>query len=293
MAPETGTTSASQAGVAGDTVNAANVVGAGSVFGAGNTVSVGDMVNAGTVVSTGSVVNAGEAVNVGDAEKAADKVESPRRASKLLGTSIIDPDGDLFLHTAVPESEKPGTWLYRVCSAALRRQSPVWKTMLYGPWSESKPTNGDDWVVQLPEDHYEAMWIILNILHGKFEKVTGLRTHLLYDIMILTNKYDMTSIIRPWCAEWRAIAWDSKKLTDKKVSTSPSGIVRSLYVAWELGDEELFALNLEDLAMRTRMDRAGLLVYQKRDTLNDIDHLGPQDMLGGFDIVVWTDRSSC
>lgn len=91
----------------------------------------------------------------------------------------------------------------------------------------------------------------------------------------------MTSCVRPWCAEWREIAWDSKKLTDK-FSTNPAGMVRLLYMAWELDDEELFALSLEDLALRTKKDTDGLLSYKKRVTLNDIDHLGPQDVLGGF-----------
>lgn len=74
--------------------------------------------------STSHLVDAGDAgdvVNVSDAVKAVDKVESPRRDPKPLGTSILDSDGDLFLNAAHAE----GTWLFCVCSATLRRHSRV------------------------------------------------------------------------------------------------------------------------------------------------------------------------
>jgi hypothetical protein len=33
----------------------------------------------------------------------------------------------------------------------MRRASPVWKAMLFGPWQELKPAHGD-WIADLPED---------------------------------------------------------------------------------------------------------------------------------------------
>ncbi|KAJ4419911.1 hypothetical protein N0V85_000798 [Neurospora sp. IMI 360204] len=98
----------------------------------------------------------------------------------------------------------------------------------------------------------------------------------------------MTSIVRPWCAQWIAVARGPKHLTNESLTSDgllTIGMVRSLYVAWELGDEELFTQRLEDLSLRTRMDSEGRLSYtalgrnQKAVILNDNDYLGPQDAL--------------
>ncbi|KAK1775204.1 hypothetical protein QBC45DRAFT_335844 [Copromyces sp. CBS 386.78] len=163
-----------------------------------------------------------------------------------------DPDGDLTLNVAPREN---GPCSFRVCSATLRRHSPVWKAMLFSPsWMESKPADGENWVVELPEDPAYPMEIILDIIHGRFEGVPqtlGLKD--LRDLLVLTNKYDMTGLVRPWCAQWIQAARQPILDTDD--------ILRSLFIAWELGDEHLFALRLEDIALRTKVDEKGRLYY--------------------------------
>ncbi|KAK3955848.1 hypothetical protein QBC32DRAFT_367509 [Pseudoneurospora amorphoporcata] len=209
-----------------------------------------------------------------------------------------DPDGDLTLNVAPRENEPCS---FRVCSATLRRNSPVWKAMLFGPsWMESKPADGENWVVELPEDPAYPMEIILDIIHGRLEGVPqtlGLKD--LRDLLVLTNKYDMTGLVRPWCAQWIKAA--------RRPILDTDDILRSLFIAWELGDEYLFALRLEDIALRTKVDDKGRFNYtasvptekirsfsdldesddhyitfepsEKDAILEDEDHVGPQDAL--------------
>lgn len=248
------------------------------------------------------VKSATSTTHLRDASEGIEKAESPPAHLQPRTIVDVDPDGDLFLDVAL--DTKGVAYRYRVCSGTLRRHSPVWKTMLFGPWLESKPTNSEEWVVQLPEDPAYPMLIILNIVHGRFADVPqDIRLGNLRDILALTNKYDMTSIVRPLCAQWIAVARRSKNSTEKNSTgdfsfkRSAKNTLRSLYVAWELGDEVLFALRLEELSLRTRMDTEGRLSYatsrrsRKGTTLNDENYLGPQDALGGLalrKIVEWS-----
>ncbi|KAK3307391.1 uncharacterized protein B0T15DRAFT_530089 [Chaetomium strumarium] len=76
---------------------------------------------------------------------------------------------------------------FRVCSAAMRRASPVWKSMLFGPWKEAKPAQGD-WIVDLPED---KPWP-LAMAHGIFEKIPKyLSLQELNELLIHTENYDL------------------------------------------------------------------------------------------------------
>src|SRR5690606_8868525 len=112
-------------------------------------------------------------------------------------TVVFDPDGDLNLRAA--------TTTFKVCSATLRRSSPVWKAMLFGPWKESKPTKntGKKWLIELPEDPPTALKIVLAILHTQVDAVpSAVDVPVFADILVLTDKYDMRKIIWPWIFEW-------------------------------------------------------------------------------------------
>lgn len=127
--------------------------------------------------------------------------------------------------------------------------------MLFNPtWMESKPADGENWVVELPEDPTYPMEIILDIIHGRFERIPqtlGLKD--LRDLLVLTKKYDMTGIVRPWCSQWIQAARNPYLGTDD--------ILRSLLIAYELGDEHLFSLRLEDIALRAKVDEQGRFNY--------------------------------
>ncbi len=84
---------------------------------------------------------------------------------------VLDSEGDLSLLVG---AELPGAepLHFQVCSAALRRASPVWKAMLSGPWAEAAAAqDADDWTIDLPEDNPEALETLLSILHGSFDSV--------------------------------------------------------------------------------------------------------------------------
>lgn len=130
--------------------------------------------------------------------------------------TVLDADGDLLLKvgttkcTAMPTFARGPhfhdvAFTFRVCSRTLARASPVWKRMLFGGFAESKPNEGD-WIVGLPDDSPEAMSTLLGILYAKFDGVP-LLNHLittkdLFNITVLTDKYDLTHILRPWAKVW-------------------------------------------------------------------------------------------
>lgn len=51
--------------------------------------------------------------------------------------------------------------------------SPVFRAMLFGPFSESKPAlhDGRLWQVSLPEDDFAGLQVIFLICHGDFASV--------------------------------------------------------------------------------------------------------------------------
>lgn len=120
---------------------------------------------------------------------------------------IIDPDGDLQLSVGITGCfERPTVFV--CCSKTLSRASKVWKTMLYGPWKESRDASGNqgEWVVELPDDKPKPMATMLNIMHSRFENlpVIGAQSTLeeLYELAVLSDKYDLAKMLRPWASSW-------------------------------------------------------------------------------------------
>ncbi|KAI1412320.1 hypothetical protein F5Y13DRAFT_46077 [Hypoxylon sp. FL1857] len=154
--------------------------------------------------------------------------------------SYIDPDGDLCLHVGPMAAE------FVVCSKTMARSSPFWKKMLYGDFAEGKKAQhqniGEEWIVKLPEDNVTAMTIVLSIIHGRFDKVAGyedlIYTAHLYNLCVLTDKYDMTHILRPWAKGWsRSVHTRSEKLGR---CLREKFCHERLWIAWDLGDQETF-----------------------------------------------------
>lgn len=90
--------------------------------------------------------------------------------AKPATVASFDRLGDLQLLIG---ADGPDQALFTVCSRALSRASPVFNTMLNGPWAEKRPDIGN-WVVKLPEDSPKAFRIVLNILHFRFRNVPNL-----------------------------------------------------------------------------------------------------------------------
>lgn len=164
--------------------------------------------------------------------------------------TTIDPMGDLYLQVGVVicqllfDVENGGhrhsrAEEFRVDSRALSRISPVFMKMLNGPFAESnKPGEDQKWRVALPDDNVKAMGTLLNIMHcqfGNLPAVTGASgLEDLYQIAVLTDKYDCTALVRPWATSWLAAA----------SALVPNAFTNDLekisWVAWEYGDKTLF-----------------------------------------------------
>ncbi|KAI1348545.1 hypothetical protein F5Y01DRAFT_292100, partial [Xylaria sp. FL0043] len=191
----------------------------------------------------------------------------------------VDPDGDLGLQvgqiTCVNISPSDGGQdhehelpvVFIVCSRALSRASRVWRTLLYGGFAESKPSfasSASDWVVKLPEDDPRAMGFILDIIHSRFESLPRINesidTEFLYQLTVLTDKYDLTAIVRPWASTWMGFIEN----TYGSVSTAPEA-ERLLWVAWVMGDFNLYKRAFQCLALNCHVDANGNLQYFIRD----------------------------
>ena len=236
-----------------------------------------------------------------DVEMGTASTVTPHPQTKWEDSDItsFDRNGDLILLAGGgnpgPESgaeaagaEPPAK--FRVCSATLRRSSPVFDKMLYGGWKESKPQSvynldasqrHQEWVVALPDDDPAALEVALTIIHGMFDKVPtreAMPIELLYHLLALTNKYDMTQIVRPWVNQWLDLA---RKLpaADKG---QPDFIIASTFIAWEVGDEQLFARRCVTLCVQASINAEDNLVFFGEVDSTAVDYLGPMDMIGEF-----------
>ncbi|KAK1584932.1 uncharacterized protein LY79DRAFT_279731 [Colletotrichum navitas] len=173
--------------------------------------------------------------------------ESASAVSNELVT--YDQDGDLTIRVG------PSLNPFRVDSKTVSRSSLVLKRMLFGGFAESRPSDGSDWVVDLPDDDCASMEILFGIIHGAFEKVpTELSLWNLYDLLAHTEKYDATRLLRPWAKAWLR---------------NPSVVGQTeepelLCVAWELGDSALFKQMLHKITNECLIDNDGNVIYGRR-----------------------------
>lgn len=119
--------------------------------------------------------------------------------SDIISKTVpIDQYGDLRL---IVGEEKV---CFLVCSRALARSAPFWNTLLYGPFAEARPDDGNEWKVKLPEDHPGALEVILVLIHwpGHSKKITAVDLNLAFEVAVLTNKYSMTHCLASYARQW-------------------------------------------------------------------------------------------
>jgi hypothetical protein len=136
--------------------------------------------------------------------------------------------------------------VFHVSSSMLSAASSVMKHMLFGNTAENlKPTDGKSRGLYLPEDHPDAMRVILNITSFRFDKVPlgkGIKPTTLYELTVMAFKYNMTHILRPWAPAWA----ESLRCQAGYYLNFPQDLV--LWIAWELGDKCLFKDTAKRLA---------------------------------------------
>lgn len=160
-------------------------------------------------------------------------------------TKVFEVDGKLLLKVGTTKcknglfsikNEHPHDMAqtFRVCPRTMARASVVWRKLLFGGFAESKQPKESDWIVSLPDDLPQPMATLLGIVHAKFDQVPStVKTQELYDIAVLTDKYDLTHILKPWSRTWIRQAWNSGK-------EGPVPKTQLLWITWELGDRHQF-----------------------------------------------------
>jgi hypothetical protein len=142
---------------------------------------------------------------------------------------IFDPRGSLHLKVGDEDQQK----CFLVCPHTMARACSAWEKMLFGRWAESKQassTNNAIWEVIFPEDNPISVELILNIIHGRYNKVPeSLSVQELFNLTVLTDKYDLTSQLRPWAAAWF-----------KAVENAHGVDYMLLWISWELGKSAQF-----------------------------------------------------
>ncbi|KAI0861661.1 hypothetical protein F4860DRAFT_475817 [Xylaria cubensis] len=194
--------------------------------------------------------------------------------------SCLDPKGDLRIDVGVYPAKS-----FVVCSRTLARTSLFWDKLLYGEFGESKkPCLQDDsleWTVKLPEDNPTAMGLLLNITHGRFDVVPSYEDLLsirdLYDISVVTDKYDMTHVLQPWARGWLRSALCSTQLTGE--SLREQYCHERLWISWVLGDKA----NFEEIAKILLLASCAFI----RDS-NSLRHAGVFEPPEIYDIIEQT-----
>lgn len=185
----------------------------------------------------------------------------------------FDSRGDLVLK--VGEAFHKGGREFVVCSRTVARWSKVFNAMFFGGFAESISSARDGtWTVALPEDRAAPVFLILAIIHGTHQPIPmDLGRDELFDLLIVTEKYDMTHVLRPWASEWvQNLPLDHSENT--------TGQYRDVWIAWELGCEASFCKMLNDILWDCRVDDAGQLINVHGVPLSTIPCLEPSSILG-------------
>ncbi|KAK7521368.1 uncharacterized protein IWZ02DRAFT_286658 [Phyllosticta citriasiana] len=148
----------------------------------------------------------------------------------------------------------------------------AWRAMLYGPFRESQAAQSSyatERVIPLPDDDASSLAILLNIVHLRFKEVpSSLDFKQLVQLTRLTDKYGATQLLQPWAKSWIA--------QHKAVIVTP-GYEDWLWVAWELGQLQLFEKLVGELVMsvRVRDGKCPTRGSKALDPISPDNHLPP------------------
>ncbi|KAK7963993.1 hypothetical protein PG988_010967 [Apiospora saccharicola] len=160
---------------------------------------------------------------------------------------------------ACPEHGHTTPVTFRVCSRTLARSSPVWKKMLFGGFTESKPNDGD-WVVTLPADNITAVEFFLNTIHARFDNLPSFLNDpdpdWLYQVAVTADKYDNVRLARPWAAVWVKNIMRDVRGGDEDLST----LEQYLWILWVLGAQSEFK----------KVIRYYVIAWEEEDLVHDV-----------------------
>lgn len=191
-------------------------------------------------------------------------------ASSPQPTLVFDQNGDLRL--CVDKDQNKQDML--VDSRALCRASPVFRKMLGGSFAEKKPNIGE-WRVCLPDDKSGPFSILMDITHGLFERSPAEPSvEQLYEITVLTDKYDMTRVLRPIAANWL------KEVKYDMLHQPLENRGKALFIAWELGSLDLFRSLADSIADDAIVDTDGQLAHETMGPLSILAGISSLEIMG-------------
>ncbi|KAK8223667.1 hypothetical protein HDK90DRAFT_98885 [Phyllosticta capitalensis] len=207
----------------------------------------------------------------------------------------LDDKGDIRL--IVSNQATSETKVFIVSSKAMSMACDAWNAMLNGHFKESQPSGTGQREIELLDDDPEALGILLSIVHLRFNSVPrSLEISLFQKITILTDKYDATHLLGPWCPDWlKSVpkfeksevpkkpnefekvyrAWEIPKQPD--VEAKPK-FEDWLWIMWELGQEERFESLALGLVKTIRLGPDGECLTASGKTLDsssDFQHIPP------------------
>ena len=190
---------------------------------------------------------------------------------KPIGPIEFDLQGDLVFLVGELQDR------FVVCSRTMARSSNVFRKMLFGGFSESKPEAGSEWTVTLPEDDASAFKPLLNIAHGRFGEVPQtVSPDDLFEILVVSEKYDMTAIVRPWANSWFPF---HNRMPTKQ--TWAGDTTTFLAVSLELGAKGAFSMTAKALLLQCFIDDSGnLLGPRTGKSMEFSPYLEPRGLLG-------------
>lgn len=194
------------------------------------------------------------------------------QATDQASVMTFDDEGDLRLEVG----EQKAWRSFIVCSRSLARVSRPFKAMLYGGFAESTSRKQDpNWTIELPEDNPQAFITILHIVHSQFGMIPeNVTRDQVYQITILTDKYDMTEILRPWARNWLSQVHSA-------YFAYPGDEVLT-WIAWELGDRSLFVAKVQWMLNNCHLDGASNLCCSDGKPLQNNLYIASIDILGLF-----------
>ncbi|KAL1643530.1 hypothetical protein SLS58_004890 [Diplodia intermedia] len=141
-----------------------------------------------------------------------------------------------------------------VSSKALGFASDVWKKMQSGHFKEGQPGKDGMMTILLPHDEADALTVLLNIAHLRFDRLS--RNPPPFDqlraLATLTDKYGATIMVRPWIKDWVGSLWG--------FGDWDTGQEEWLMIAWEYGHEDKFETLARDLTRYSGANEDGKLV---------------------------------
>ncbi|KAJ0382014.1 hypothetical protein COL922a_013395 [Colletotrichum nupharicola] len=190
------------------------------------------------------------------------------------GTAFyFDSRGDLTLKVGDISDEKLRVYEFVVCSRSLACWSSVFRAMLFSGFAESRPKDNAPWTIEMPEDSISPVFLLLSIVHGHFQHIPkSLPQDHLYQLLVVTEKYDMTQTLSPWASTW----FQPYAATN---TSSADGEEIVMWISWELGHEGTFCNWAKNLQLKSKIDDEGDLLDSNSIALNTYTFLEPPGIL--------------